>query len=73
MILSSDTTTVIATQCIVGVPPCLSFSNTCEGAIGKNVLLFFTMKVILTSMRFFDSEHDEKLPNRASLPTQPFF
>ena len=41
--------------------------------IEKNLVLFFTMKVLLLSARFFNSMQDEILPNQESPSIQQFF
>ena len=73
IILTSDTTAISAAQWPTVFSPYLVFSNFRTGVLGKKLVLFFVIKVIFVSTRFFNYAQDEVLTSQASLLTQPFF
>ena len=70
--LTSYIADVITSQLPVGLSPCLAFSNSWKFMIGKTLVLFFTMKVRLVHMRFFNYAQYETLLNQVSPPTHSF-
>lgn len=73
IVLTSDSSAVITSPWPAGLSPYFALNSLCKDMAGKNLVLFFTMKALLTPTYFFNSIKDKSLTNKVSPPTHLFF